>query len=85
VKSIRSNPRNHAAEGDERIRTAVPAPSTDPAYELLADMAEYLRRANYWDEISECLRCVSCDTRTEQHEDQCEIAALLAREEASRG
>ena len=33
MKSIRSNPRNHAAEGDERIRTAVTEPSTDPAYE----------------------------------------------------
>lgn len=28
MKRIRTEPRNHGAEGDERIRTAVPAPDT---------------------------------------------------------
>lgn len=33
MKSIRTNPSNHAAEGDERIRTAVPVAANDPLYE----------------------------------------------------
>ena len=33
MKSIRTTPTVHAAEGDERIRTAVPALGTDSAYE----------------------------------------------------
>ncbi len=36
MKSIRTDPRNHAAEGDERIRTAVTAPSDDVVYEFRA-------------------------------------------------
>jgi hypothetical protein len=35
VKSIRTDPTVHAAEGDERIRTAVCAPSADPVYEAV--------------------------------------------------
>jgi hypothetical protein len=41
VKSIRTEPLNHAAEGDERIRTAEQALGTDPVYE--AFLAETLR------------------------------------------
>ena len=33
MKRIRTEPHGHGAEGDERIRTAVPAPSTETAYE----------------------------------------------------
>ena len=32
MKSIRTDPINHAGKGDERIRTAVPGGTTDSAY-----------------------------------------------------
>ena len=34
MKSIGTEPSNHAPEGDERIRTAVPGGTNDPEYEL---------------------------------------------------
>lgn len=40
VKSIRTNPRTHAPEGDERIRTAEQGLGADPVYELLAALRE---------------------------------------------
>jgi hypothetical protein len=78
--------RDLAAEQDD-VRASLPvdlnvmdAAATCPEMAvLLADTIDALETANYWDEIDQCVRCVSCDSNTDLHDEGCEIAPLLAR------
>ena len=51
AKSSRGEPRSHATEGDERIRTAVPAPSADSPYEHRGRRDFLTVAARFWAKV----------------------------------
>ena len=74
----------HPAAVWYRQDTAVLATSHEELRSLAAAMAAALRTAVCWDDLNYCNRCVDCDSASDEHEENCEIDALLARWEATR-
>ena len=84
MKSIQSNPHDHGAEGDQRIRTAVCSLGADQVYDVQpnwgADASTPLS-AHACNCVGCCRKCGTCRTWHGHTADYC---ALIQRQAAER-